>query len=668
MQMTAVVINSGLGDLSIGLEMAGFKVIASYEADRKAAAVHRSNLDAPVYPLPFEEESIKAVPRADLLAGRLYQLSPSHTKFTIHEDLKATVKDFLTLLDSCRPRVFFLVFNISFLKSEQLHAFLNEAAAREYQCKYQILDVARVAGAPVKERMAYMVGTGPEVRSEPELLEDSFPSPLPPEDFLQFKEPINPWYFNITIDPENIPAYQDRNRFYCWKSHSYVGTELLWWNYWKIPLVNTEGKLRKITHREIANLKGFPESYVLPDLTNRSWLYQKLMFAANVQAIKQIANKIFCGLTKPPWQEHSIPRWKQFEDLFARYLARLENITNIERTLLSRDLGYDFELQMKNQTLYFELKCYSERRVPASRIRMTCIRLSILLKSGKPILVFANEVPKYIKDQCWEQFQVSIWDVQNLLWQFQKFEDLKNEFIALLDYSVNDIVPLPPNTDVFQEPLDKALTIPQAPDPGMHQEAAPEAVPKADTVMVSEVKRKPLDWEERLRHIKPGQEQFQEYEKFCVDILKFALGSYLTLWEGQEQTDGGLHRFDLCCKIKNGVHQDFFDSIKHYFNTKYVVFEFKNHNDKISQKEIYTTEKYLYGTALRKVAIIISRNGYDDNALRAAKGSLRESGKLILCLTDQDLLKMADIKTRGEEEPADSLGEMLDALLIHLEK
>lgn len=30
MEKTAIVINSGLGDLSIGLEMAGFKVIASY--------------------------------------------------------------------------------------------------------------------------------------------------------------------------------------------------------------------------------------------------------------------------------------------------------------------------------------------------------------------------------------------------------------------------------------------------------------------------------------------------------------------------------------------------------------------------------------------------------------------------------------------------------------
>lgn len=49
MEKTAIVINSGLGDLSIGLEMAGFKVIASYEADQKTVAIHRANLNVPVF-------------------------------------------------------------------------------------------------------------------------------------------------------------------------------------------------------------------------------------------------------------------------------------------------------------------------------------------------------------------------------------------------------------------------------------------------------------------------------------------------------------------------------------------------------------------------------------------------------------------------------------------
>lgn len=150
--------------------------------------------------------------------------------------------------------------------------------------------------------------------------------------------------------------------------------------------------------------------------------------------------------------------------------------------------------------------------------------------------------------------------------------------------------------------------------------------------------------------------------------MKYVLGDYLTLWAEQQKSNDGLYRFDLCCKIKSGAEQDFFDTIKHYFNTKYIVFEFKNYTQKITQKEIYTTEKYLYEKALRKVAVIISRSGPDEHALQAVKGSLRENGKLIICLSDNSLLEMIDIKDRGEQEPAEFLGAILDDLLVHLEK
>ena len=45
-----------------------------------------------------------------------------------------------------------------------------------------------------------------------------------------------------------------------------------------------------------------------------------------------------------------------------------------------------------------------------------------------------------------------------------------------------------------------------------------------------------------------------------------------------------------------------------------MIFEFKNYSDKITQKEVYTTEKYLYSKALRSVGIVVVANGYDDNA------------------------------------------------------
>lgn len=273
--------------------------------------------------------------------------------------------------------------------------------------------------------------------------------------------------------------------------------------------------------------------------------------------------------------------------------------------------------------------------MPSSLSKNVCIVRSSD-RARLSILVLANEIPDRVKIQCLEQFGVSIWGVGNLLWLFDKFADIKNEFIASLDYAIEYIEPKPPVSDVFQN--------------------------------ISEGKKEELSWKEKLLRIMPGREQFQEYEATCTEISKYVLVDYLTLWETQKLANDGLYRFDLCCKIKNGANQDFFDTFKHYFNTKYIVFEFKNYSEKISQKEIYTTEKYLDEKALRKVAIIISRLGVDEHALQAAKGSLRETGKLILCLSDNALLEMIDIKMRGEQESAEFLGALLDDLLVHLEK
>ena len=107
--------------------------------------------------------------------------------------------------------------------------------------------------------------------------------------------------------------------------------------------------------------------------------------------------------------------------------------------------------------------------------------------------------------------------------------------------------------------------------------------------------------------------------------------------------------------------------MEEYFKSKYIIFEFKNYKDEVSQKEIYTTERYLYRTALRNVAIIIARNGYDDNSQWAAKGSLREAGKLILLLDVVDLSKMIEMK-KNQDDPSSYILSKLDYLLENLEK
>ena len=164
-----------------------------------------------------------------------------------------------------------------------------------------------------------------------------------------------------------------------------------------------------------------------------------------------------------------------------------------------------------------------------------------------------------------------------------------------------------------------------------------------------------------------GRLAFAKYEKACYKLLKNVFSDDLALWREQKKSNKELYRFDLLCRIKDGNQKTFWSILERYFNSKYVVFEFKNYSEKITQKEIYTTERYLYAKTLRSVAIIVSANGYEKNAYWAAKGSLRENGKLIMLFDTQDLIEMNKMKIE-QEDPANYLLDRLDDLLLNLEK
>ena len=157
------------------------------------------------------------------------------------------------------------------------------------------------------------------------------------------------------------------------------------------------------------------------------------------------------------------------------------------------------------------------------------------------------------------------------------------------------------------------------------------------------------------------------YEVLCRKLLENVFSDDLALWREQQKSNDDLYRFDLLCRIKDGNQKTFWGILERYFNSKYIIFEFKNYSEKITQKEVYTTEKYLYAKALRSVGIIIAANGYDDNALWAAKGCLRENGKLIILLDTEDLIAMNEMEI-DNEGPSGYLLNKLDDLLSELEK
>jgi hypothetical protein len=149
----------------------------------------------------------------------------------------------------------------------------------------------------------------------------------------------------------------------------------------------------------------------------------------------------------------------------------------------------------------------------------------------------------------------------------------------------------------------------------------------------------------------------------CDRILQYLFPYDLHGWHKQKRTDDGLNRFDYVCRIRPTT--DFWRFILDHLHSRYVLFEFKNYTGKIKQGQILTTEKYLLERGLRRVAIVISRAGAEDDAIKMTQGPMREQGKLMLIIDDDRLCEMLHMKERGDD-PTDCLFEIADNFLLTL--
>ena len=107
-------------------------------------------------------------------------------------------------------------------------------------------------------------------------------------------------------------------------------------------------------------------------------------------------------------------------------------------------------LRRHGKDICFELKIYNSDYAIEKNIKRACERL-LRLKGDNLILVIGNVVSKEIKANCFEVYGIHIWDVKNLLWLFEEFSDIKNEFISLLTYSIDDLQLEIPEPQLFEE-------------------------------------------------------------------------------------------------------------------------------------------------------------------------------------------------------------------------
>lgn len=171
---------------------------------------------------------------------------------------------------------------------------------------------------------------------------------------------------------------------------------------------------------------------------------------------------------------------------------------------------------------------------------------------------------------------------------------------------------------------------------------------------------------EHLRRCQPGQPGWRDFESHCYEAVRLLFGNELQNLTTQNRSDDELNRMDLIGRIR-GEPNTFWSMIAGDFASRYVVFEAKNNTKKIGQTQIHSTAKYLMRNGLRKVAIMLARQGANDHARQACAGYLRHDGFLILTLSLEDLCKMLLSYDAGEV-PENLLFTRMDEALMALNR
>lgn len=345
-------------------------------------------------------------------------------------------------------------------------------------------------------------------------------------------------------------------------------------------------------------------------------------------------------------------------EVFSKELLVQFGCVQVDDISYGKDRRWDLVLQKGNQKLLVECKSYKSQVV--SPFAANELLKTIVMKKMKQntshdeiiLLIVLSSIPSFQKDDIFKRYRIVVWDIENLVFYSRNNPALLKQLSQITYFPIDHIE----GKSSVEAELIKLDFIPTQ---DKHLEDAEKESNKTALLI------------KRLSNCTAGRENSREYEEICEDIIRHLFeANYFNRLTSQHKTVDEHFRMDLIGALKIAQNNDesmhpLWQMLVQHYNSHFVVFEFKNYIDKIDQNLIYITEKYLFDAALRNVAFIISRKGFSDSAKFAAAGCLKEHGKLILDVTQDDLMKM--LKSPSDN-PADHLLTKLEEFLMGISK
>lgn len=345
-------------------------------------------------------------------------------------------------------------------------------------------------------------------------------------------------------------------------------------------------------------------------------------------------------------------------EVFSRQLLEQFGYRQMELCPDTKDQVWDLIVCKDEQKIWVECKTYKSQVVSpstADSLLKTILRRKTkyaIPQEDIVLLIVLSRIPSFQKDELFKRYKIIVWDIENLVF-YSKSNTALLKQLSQITYFPIDYIEGTPSGEATQAGMSLVIT---------------------DGEIVCEVEKEDTeigDLIQQLKDCKSGKKHSGDYEKVCEKIIRTLFETnYFNRLENQHKTKDEHFRMDLIGALKiNQVNEEsmhpLWKMLVQHYNSHFVVFEFKNYSKPIDQNLIYITEKYLFDAALRNVAFIISRKGFSKSAKFAAEGCLKEHGKLILDVTEEDLVKMLESKS---DEAADYLLTKLEEFLMGISK
>jgi len=319
---------AGAGGLSIGLEQAGFKLVAATDWDHWSCETLRANhKDIFVHEGDISKINLDDFTKQigtdtiDLIAGGPPCQGFSQLGKRMKDDPRNQLwREYMRFVAFYKPKVFLMENVPQLLTSEEFISIKRIAKSLGYEVKESVLHAVNY-GVPQKRKRAIIIGSRIGTPKHPD------PTHVAPHQYNLFNTDLNPWKTvkdaigDLPLKPNGINLHVGRNptptslkryktippggnRFNlpkeltpeCWKRKLTGSTDVFGRLEWDKPSLTIRTEFfkpekgrslhpvahRPITIREAARLQTFPDEYIF--------------IGSNVQVAKQIGNAVPCRL------------------------------------------------------------------------------------------------------------------------------------------------------------------------------------------------------------------------------------------------------------------------------------------------------------------------------------------------------------------------------------